>query len=56
MTSQGQYLDPAAVEEMRETLQELYGLKGGMLQQYFSYWKRLFKATSVHPLRSFPLR
>jgi peptide/nickel transport system permease protein len=54
MTSQGQYLDPAAVEEMRETLQELYGLKGGMLQQYFSYWKRLFTGDLGPSFTQFP--
>ena len=42
MMAQGQYLDPAAIEQIRETLQQLYGLEGGMFQQYISYFKRLF--------------
>ncbi len=54
MTAQGQYLDPAAVEELRESLQELYGLKGGMLQQYLSYWKRLFSGDLGPSFTQFP--
>lgn len=54
MTAQGQYLDPAAVEEMRETLQELYGLKGSLLQQYLVYWKRLFTGNLGPSFTQFP--
>jgi peptide/nickel transport system permease protein len=54
MTAQGQYLDPAAVEEMRETLQELYGLKGGLFQQYITYWKRLFTGNLGPSFTQFP--
>jgi peptide/nickel transport system permease protein len=54
MTAQGQYLDPAAVEEMRETLQELYGLKGGLLEQYLIYWKRLFTGNLGPSFTQFP--
>lgn len=54
MTAQGQYLDPAAVEEMRETLQELYGLKGGISQQYITYWKRLFTGNLGPSFTQFP--
>ncbi|HBR29003.1 MAG TPA: ABC transporter permease [Firmicutes bacterium] len=54
MTAQGQYLDPAAVEEMRETLQELYGLKGGLFQQYINYWKRLFIGNLGPSFTQFP--
>lgn len=54
MTAQGQYLDPAAVEEMRETLQELYGLKGGLLEQYIIYWKRLLTGDLGPSFTQFP--
>ncbi|HHU50345.1 MAG TPA: ABC transporter permease [Firmicutes bacterium] len=54
MTAQGQYLDPAAVEEMRETLQELYGLKGGLFQQYLIYWKRLCTGNLGPSFTQFP--
>lgn len=42
LQTQGAYLDPAAMEKMVSTLQEMYGLKGGLLEQYVSFWKRLF--------------
>lgn len=54
MTAQGQYLDPAAIEEIRETLQELYGLKGGIFEQYISYWKRLFTGDLGPSFTQFP--
>jgi peptide/nickel transport system permease protein len=54
MTAQGQYLDPAAIEDIRETLQELYGLKGGILEQYISYWKRLFVGDLGPSFTQFP--
>ena len=42
LQAQGAYLDPAAMEKMVSTLQEMYGLEGGLLEQYASFWKRLF--------------
>lgn len=54
ITSQGQYLDPKAVEDIRITLQELYGLEGSMIQQYFGYWKRLFTADLGPSFLQFP--
>lgn len=54
MTAQGQYLDPAAIEDIRETLQELYGLKGGIFEQYVSYWKRLFTGDLGPSFTQFP--
>lgn len=54
MTAQGQYLDPAAVEDLRATLQELYGLKGGILQQYITYWKRLLTGNLGPSFAQFP--
>ena len=52
--SPGTVFDPAAVEEMRETLQELYGLKGGLLEQYLIYWKRLFTGNLGPSFTQFP--
>src|SRR5512136_1862609 len=37
----GQLIDPEAVEQMKDTLRELYGLKGTLLQQYAGFWSRL---------------
>ena len=39
---QGTYLGPAGVKEMTGILREMYGLKGGLLEQYVTFWKRLF--------------
>lgn len=52
---QGTYLDPQAVEKMTETLQELYGIKGSMLQQYFTFWIRLLKGDFGPSLFQFPI-
>lgn len=54
MTAQGQYLDPAAVQDLRATLEELYGLKGGILQQYVTYWRRLLTGDLGPSFAQFP--
>ncbi|MGB4430720.1 MAG: ABC transporter permease, partial [Limnochordia bacterium] len=54
MMAQGQYLDPAAIEEIRETLQQLYGLEGGAFQQYVSYFKRLLTGDLGPSFTQFP--
>lgn len=54
LTAQGQYLDPAAVESLRETLKELYGLEGSMLQQYFRFWRRLLVGDFGPSFSQFP--
>ena len=36
ITIQGAFLDPRAIEQIRETLLELYGLKGSLMEQYFA--------------------
>ncbi len=54
ITAQGAFLDPAAVDSMRKSLTELYGLEGSMLQQYFAFWGRLFpEVISALPYSSF---
>ncbi|MGQ9631258.1 MAG: ABC transporter permease [bacterium] len=54
ITSQGQYLDPEAVERLRQTLKELYGLEGSLLQQYIGLWRRLFSGDFGPSLSQFP--
>ena len=54
ITAQGAYLDPAAVEEMIHTLREMYGLEEGLLEQYGSFWKRLFTGDFGPSLFMFP--
>ena len=41
--SQGQYIDPQAVEQLRENLEIAYGLKGNIFQQYFTFWGNFLK-------------
>ena len=54
ITSQGAFMDPAAVEKLRDSLTELYGLKGSMIQQYFDFWKRIFRFDFGPSLYQFP--
>ncbi len=44
MRSRGSYLDPASIELMVNDLEEMYGLKGTLLQQYGAFWGRFFRA------------
>ncbi|MGQ9474087.1 MAG: ABC transporter permease [Candidatus Caldatribacteriaceae bacterium] len=39
--TQGASLDPTAVRSLMETLKELYGLKGTLVEQYFTMWRRV---------------
>jgi len=54
ITSQGAFMDPAAVDALRQSLTELYGLEGGMFQQYFAFWGRLIKGDFGPSLFQFP--
>jgi peptide/nickel transport system permease protein len=54
LRAQGAYLDPAAVEETVRTLREMYGLEAGLLEQYVSFWKRLFTGDFGPSLFMFP--
>jgi peptide/nickel transport system permease protein len=47
-------LDPAAAEKMIRTLREMYGLNEGVVQQYFTFWKRLANADFGPSLFVFP--
>jgi peptide/nickel transport system permease protein len=40
--AQGASLDPLAVQNLMETLKELYGLKGSLFEQYLTMWRRVF--------------
>jgi len=52
---QGTYLDPQAAEKLTETLKDLYGLKGSLLQQYLAFWKRLLRGDFGPSLFQFPV-
>ena len=45
---------PEAIADMRRSLQELYGLKGDWIEQYFSFWRRILKADFGPSLSAFP--
>ena len=54
ITQRGMYLDPDSIEEIKQTLRELYGLEGSVLQQYGVFWKRLFKGDFGPSFSQFP--
>jgi peptide/nickel transport system permease protein len=41
MTSKSAFMEPSAVESMRKTLNESFGLQGSIMQQYFGFIKRV---------------
>lgn len=54
ITSQGAFMDPASVDALRKSLTEMYGLEGGMFQQYFAFWGRLLRGDFGPSLFQFP--
>lgn len=55
ITMMGASLDPAAADELRNTLRELYGLEGSLSHQYFALWGRLFRGDFGPSLFQFPV-
>ena len=49
-----QSMNPEAVVAMRESLMDLYGLEGNMLQQYLNFWQRLLSADLGPSFTNFP--
>jgi peptide/nickel transport system permease protein len=47
-------VDPRAVAEFRQTLEDLYGLQGTWLDQYVRFWERLLRADLGPSLGAFP--
>ena len=45
---------PEAIALMRQSLRELYGLEGGPLEQYFTFWRRVLQADFGPSLSAFP--
>ncbi len=54
ISSQGQYLDPVAVESLRSTLKELYGLEGSVFQQNVQFWRRMVTGDFGPSFSQFP--
>jgi peptide/nickel transport system permease protein len=53
MTAFGE-TSPEAVLRMREALQELYGIEGSLIDQYFIYWGRILMLDFGPSLSAFP--
>ena len=53
MTAMGQS-DPESVAMMREALRELYGTGGPLIEQYFTYWRRILSLDFGPSLSAFP--
>ena len=49
-----QNLSPEATVQLRESLQDLYGLDGSMLDQYINFWKRVIRGDFVPPFHPSP--
>jgi peptide/nickel transport system permease protein len=45
---------PEAIEQMRNSLRELYGLEGSALHQYLVFWKRILRADFGPSMSAFP--
>ncbi len=43
LRSMGSYLDPASMNRFIEDLNQMYGLSGTNIEQYFAFWQRLFR-------------
>jgi len=54
MASYGEYYDPAVIQGLKETLEELYGLKGSLWEQYIAFLRRLFMGDLGVSLTEFP--
>jgi peptide/nickel transport system permease protein len=54
MIARGNSLDPESIESMRTALTDLYGLSGSPVEQYFTFWGRLFRGDLGPSLGNFP--
>lgn len=50
-----QTLSPEATIELRESLQDLYGLDGSIWEQYISFWSRVIRGDLGPSFSSFPM-
>ena len=48
-------LNPDAVVELRQTLEDLYGLNGSLLDQYLTFWQRVIKGDLGPSFGTFPM-
>lgn len=50
-----QTLNPESTIALRESLQDLYGLEGSILEQYLSFWKRIIRGDLGPSFGAFPM-
>jgi peptide/nickel transport system permease protein len=50
-----QNLDPAATVALRQSLEDLYGVKGSLFDQYLSFWKRVIRGDLGPSFSTFPM-
>ncbi len=48
------FVDPAAIESFRATLEDLYGLSGTLPEQYLAFWQRTLRGDLGPSLNAFP--
>jgi len=49
-----QTIDPQAAVAMRDSIEDLYGLQGNLIQQYFSFWGRILRGDLGPSFLAFP--
>jgi peptide/nickel transport system permease protein len=49
-----QTMDPEAMQKLRATLEDLYGVKGSLFEQYITYWKRVLQGDLGPSFTAFP--
>ena len=55
MNSRAAFMEPEAVDAMRKTLNESFGLQGSLIEQYFGFFKRVIFTQDFGPsLASYP--
>jgi peptide/nickel transport system permease protein len=55
MMVSGTNIHPVALQQFREAMNDMYGLKGTVVDQYFAFWGRLFHGDLGPSIFSFPL-
>ena len=55
MATQYGTTNPEAIEMMRRSLKELYGLEGGPVDQYVAFWRRIVSGDFGPSLSAFPM-
>ncbi|MBZ0292747.1 MAG: ABC transporter permease [Anaerolineae bacterium] len=50
-----QTINPEAVTELRDTLEDLYGLHGSIFDQYIAFWQRILRGDLGPSFGAFPL-